>query len=168
MLLGAGHSGGGGNGGNVTWVAALGAFTGAVALLWNVYRSIRDGERVHTSYSVYSIIDASILIDNRPTTSTGMQISIWNTGTQAAYVESVRFAKALPRSFTTPGVRRLSYATRRRWPLRLLFDSKKTLARLRASEEARHAKPPDSTSSRIRTARTTPCGVSLDSQSGSM
>jgi hypothetical protein len=96
-------------------VAIVGAVTGGIALVWNIWRSAREGARLRVNFYVYEI-------DTPDEKSPAADISIANAGTLPAYVSDVRLTEHLPWMGRVPLVRSLSFRTMNRWWLRWLSN----------------------------------------------
>jgi hypothetical protein len=97
-------------------VAVIGAVTGVAALLWNIWRSVRQGERLHVTVFVFQ--------EEMPERSgPAAAVRIANVGTLPAYVTSVELTEHLPRSHRWP-LRALSFRARQRWWIRWALHSR--------------------------------------------
>lgn len=116
MVLGASN-------GPSVW-AVIGAVTGIAALLWNIWRGMREGPRLHVAYYAGDKILGDP--EHPPGVRVGSYVglSVSNYGTITAYVDSVGFASEVPWHYRWPLVKSLPFTLRRRrWARRMMKDT---------------------------------------------
>lgn len=93
----------------------VGAVTGGVALLWNMYRGLRERARLHVTFYVRTIKEGE------ETTALLAMVEIMNYGTLPAYIKAVDTSDHVPWPRAWPILRSIPIRTRFRWAFRFLM-----------------------------------------------
>lgn len=88
-------------------LAAIGAATGVLALLWNILSAVMRRERIGVSYHTYDLTDSG-------RTTSIVAITVTNVGRIPASLTSLATASHLPLAWRAPVLGSMTYRTRRR------------------------------------------------------